>query len=64
MSRKCQISNKSANNAYSISHSHIRTKKRQQVNLQKKKIWSISKNKWIKVRLSTKAMKNLHKFNL
>ena len=64
MSRKCQISNKSANNAYSISHSHIRTKKIQQVNLQKKKIWSISQNRWIRMRISTKALKNLHKINL
>ena len=64
MSRKCQISSKSANNAYSISHSHIRTKKKQQVNLQKKKIWSISENRWIKMRISTKVLKNLHKINL
>ena len=64
MSRKCQMSDKSANNAYNISHSHIRTKRKQQVNLQKKKIWFMSKNRWIKMRLSTRAMKNLHKFNL
>ena len=64
MSKKCQISNKSANNAYSISHSHIRTKKIQQANLQKKKIWSISKNRWVRMRISTKALKSLHKVNL
>ena len=64
MSRKCQISGKLANNAYSISHSHIRTKRKQHVNLQKKKIWSISKNRWINMRISTKAMKNLYKINL
>jgi large subunit ribosomal protein L28 len=64
MSRKCQISNKSANNAYSISHSHIRTKKKQQINLQKKKIWSVSENRWIKMRISTKVLKSLHKIDL
>jgi len=64
MSRKCQISNKSANNAYSISHSHVRTKKIQQVNLQKKKIWSTSKNRWVRMRISTKVLKSLHKVNL
>ena len=61
MSKKCQITDKQANNAYSISHSHIRTKRLQHVNLQKKKIWSISKSKWIKMIVSTKAIKSRHK---
>nr|YP_009300561.1 ribosomal protein L28 [Campylaephora sungminbooi]AKU47480.1 ribosomal protein L28 [Campylaephora sungminbooi]ALN11927.1 ribosomal protein L28 [Campylaephora sungminbooi] len=61
MSKICQISGKKANNGYSISHSHIRTKKIQNVNLQTKKIWSIEKNNWIKVRISTKALKTLYK---
>nr|YP_010865300.1 ribosomal protein L28 [Campylaephora boydenii]WGT74205.1 ribosomal protein L28 [Campylaephora boydenii] len=61
MSKICQISGKKANNGYSISHSHIRTKKIQNVNLQTKKIWSIEKNSWIKVRISTKALKTLYK---
>ena len=37
MPKKCQISHRKANNAYSISHSHIRTKRSQNINLQKKK---------------------------
>lgn len=62
MSKICQISGKKANNGYSISHSHIRTKKRQNINLQSKKIWSIKKSKWIKVKLCTKALKTIYKF--
>lgn len=61
MSKVCQISGKRANNGYSISHSHIRTKKLQNVNLQNKKIWSIKKQKWVKVKISTKALKTLYK---
>ena len=61
MSKICQISNKKANNSYSVSHSHVRTKKLQNVNLQKKKIWSESKKRWITIRISTKALKTLHK---
>nr|QCI05071.1 ribosomal protein L28 [Callithamnion tetricum] len=64
MSKICQISSKKANNAYSVSHSHIRTKKRQQVNLQSKKIWSTRYKKWIKMRISTKAIKALHKLKI
>lgn len=64
MSKMCQISHKVANNGYSISHSHIRTKKKQNVNLQTKKIWSTRQNKWIKIKISTKALKALHKLKI
>nr|YP_009660675.1 50S ribosomal protein L28 [Corallina chilensis]QCS25623.1 50S ribosomal protein L28 [Corallina chilensis] len=60
MSKKCQISQRQANNGYSVSHSHIRTKKLQHINLQKKKIWSKRESRWIKIRISTKALKSRH----
>jgi len=63
MSKKCQLSNKHANNSYSVSHSHVRTKKIQEINLQKKRIWSLSQKRWIKMRISTKVIKSLHKIN-
>ncbi|MGB3513534.1 MAG: 50S ribosomal protein L28 [Microcoleaceae cyanobacterium] len=59
MSRKCQLTGKKANNAYSVSHSHIRTHKLQQANLQWKRIWWPQGNRWVKLRLSTKAIKTL-----
>nr|YP_009399283.1 ribosomal protein L28 [Kapraunia schneideri]ARW68889.1 ribosomal protein L28 [Kapraunia schneideri] len=61
MAKICEISGKTSNNGYQVSHSHIRTKKIQNINLKKKRIWSIKKKQWIKVRLSTKAMKSIHK---
>jgi len=64
MSKICIISKKKANNGYSISHSHVRTKKKQQVNLQNKKIWSINKKKWIKIKVCTKVIKSLNKINI
>ena len=64
MSKRCQITNKKANNAYAISHSHIRTKKLQHINLQKKRIWSKTRSSWVKVRISTKAMKRIMKINI
>nr|YP_010902454.1 ribosomal protein L28 [Hypnea nidifica]WCH54309.1 ribosomal protein L28 [Hypnea nidifica] len=63
MSKICQITGKTSNNGYTISHSHTRTKKIQQVNLQNKKIWSYKKKKWIKVRISTKALKSFYKLD-
>ncbi|MBD1908846.1 MULTISPECIES: 50S ribosomal protein L28 [Cyanophyceae] len=59
MSRKCQLTGKKANNAFAISHSHRRTKKLQEANLQSKRIWWSQGNRWVKLRLSTKAIKTL-----
>jgi large subunit ribosomal protein L28 len=64
MSRKCELTGKHANNAYSVSHSHRRTKKLQQANLQDKRLWWSQGNRWVKMRLSTKAIKTLEKKGL
>jgi large subunit ribosomal protein L28 len=59
MARKCTLTGKQANNAYAVSHSHRRTKKMQEANLQEKRVWSPQEKRWIKLRLSTKAIKTL-----
>ena len=61
MSKICYISGKKRNNGYSISHSHIRNKKIQNVNLQIKRIWSDEKQAWVKIKISTKALRTMHK---
>ncbi|WP_088890932.1 50S ribosomal protein L28 [Leptolyngbya ohadii] len=60
MSRRCQLTGKKANNAYAVSHSHRRTKKLQEVNLQEKRIWWEQGKRFVKLRLSTKAIKTLN----
>ncbi|BAZ44488.1 50S ribosomal protein L28 [Chondrocystis sp. NIES-4102] len=59
MGRRCQITGKKANNAMAVSHSHRRTKKLQGVNLQWKRVWWAEGNRWVRLRLSTKAIKTL-----
>jgi large subunit ribosomal protein L28 len=59
MSRVCQLTGKKANNAFAVSHSHRRTKKLQQANLQWKRIWWAEGNRWVRLRISTKAIKTL-----
>lgn len=61
MSRRCQLTGKKANNAMAVSHSHRRTKKLQQVNLQWKRVWWPEGNRFVRLRLSTKAIKTLEK---
>jgi large subunit ribosomal protein L28 len=64
MSRVCQLTGKKANNAMSVSHSHRRTKKLQQANLQWKRIWWAEGNRWVKLHLSTNAIKTLERKGL
>lgn len=59
MARKCQLTGKQANNAFAISHSHRRTKKLQEANLQWKRVWWAEGKRWVRLRLSTKAIKTL-----
>lgn len=59
MSRRCQLTGKQANNGFAVSHSHRRTKKLQEANLQWKRIWWSEGKRWVRLRLSTKAIKTL-----
>ncbi len=61
MARHCQLTGKKANNAFAVSHSHRRTKKLQEANLQWKRVWWPEGQRWVKLRLSTKAIKTLEK---
>ena len=64
MSRVCDLTGSKANNGMAVSHSHIRTKKLQQVNLQKRRLWWAEGKKWINIRISTKALKSIQKVGL
>ncbi|NJN48848.1 MAG: 50S ribosomal protein L28 [Alkalinema sp. RL_2_19] len=64
MSRRCQLTGKKANNAMAVSHSHIRTKKLQEVNLQWKRFWWPEGNRFVRLRVSTKAIKTIQKNGL
>jgi large subunit ribosomal protein L28 len=64
MSRVCQLTGKRANNGMAVSHSHVRTKKLQQVNLQERRLWWAEGNRFIKLRVSTKALRTIQKKGL
>ena len=59
MSRICQLTGKRANNGMAVSHSHRRTHKLQEANLQWKRIWWPQGNRFVRLKLSTKAIKNI-----
>ena len=59
--RRCQLTGKKALVGYKVSHSHRRSKKRQQPNLQSKRIWDPDKRVWLKLKISTSAIRTLDK---
>ena len=64
MSRVCQLTGTRANNGMAVSHSHIRTKKLQQANLQQRRLWWAEGNRWINIRITTRALKTIQKIGL
>lgn len=59
MARVCQLTKKRPNVANRVSHSNIKTKKRQLPNLQKKRIWYAEENRFVTLKLSTSALRTL-----
>lgn len=64
MSRRCQITGTGPMSGNNVSHANNRTRRRFLPNLQKKKVWLPEENKWITIRITTKAMKTLDKLGL
>ncbi|MEL6344793.1 MAG: 50S ribosomal protein L28 [Myxococcota bacterium] len=64
MARICKLTGKRPNTANKVSHSNIKTKKRQLPNIQTKRIWYEKEQRFVKLRLSTRAMRTLRKKSL
>ncbi len=64
MARRCQLTGKRPNTANKVSHSNIKTKKRQLPNLQTKRIWFEEEGRYVRLKLSTRALRTLSKKGL
>ena len=64
MARRCQLTGKRPNVANKVSHSNIKTKKRQLPNLQTKRIWYPEGNRFVTLKVSTRALRTLRKKGL
>jgi ribosomal protein L28 len=61
MARKCDISGKRTQVGNTISHSHIRTKRKFKVNLFKKKVYLPDENRYVTLKVSARMLKALNK---
>jgi large subunit ribosomal protein L28 len=61
MARVCEITGKRPQVGNNVSHANNKTKRRFYPNLQKKRFFIPEENKWITLKLSTKAIKTINK---
>jgi large subunit ribosomal protein L28 len=61
MSRVCQITGKRPRVGNNVSHANNKTKRKFYPNLQKKRFYVPSEDKWITLKVSTKALKTINK---
>lgn len=61
MSSKCQVTGRKPGYGKQVSHSHRRTSRRWEPNLQRRRYWLASENRWIRLRVSVKGMKVIDK---
>ncbi len=61
MSRVCELTGKKAMVGNNVSHAMNKTKRKFNVNLMKKRFYIPEEDKWITLRVSTSAIKNINK---
>lgn len=61
MSRVCELTGKKAMTGNNVSHALNRTKRKFNVNLTKKRFYIPEEDKWLTLRVSTSALKNINK---
>lgn len=64
MARKCIFTGKKPNVGNKVSHSHRKSKKRQLPNLQQKRLWWAEGERFVRVRVSVRAMRTIDRKGL
>ena len=61
MAKICQVTGKKPMSGNNVSHAHNKTRRRFLPNLQTKKFWVKSENKWVRLRVSAKGLRIIDK---
>jgi large subunit ribosomal protein L28 len=64
MARRCQLTGKGPLSGNRVSHSHKKTRHRQLPNVQHKRLYVPELGRWVKVKLSTRALRTVTKKGL
>jgi large subunit ribosomal protein L28 len=61
VSKVCQVTGKRTTTGNNVSHSNRKTRRRFQPNLHERRFWVASENRWVKLRVSTAALRTIDK---
>ena len=61
MSNICQVTGKKPSFGNTISHSHRKTRRRWDPNIQRQRFWVESEKRWVKLTVSAKGIKTINK---
>ena len=61
MSKVCQVTGKRPQSGNNVSHAHNKTRRRFLPNLQSKRFWLESENRWVRLRVSAAGMRIIDK---
>ena len=61
MARVCQVTGKAPMSGNNISHANNKTKRRFLPNLQRRRFWVESENRWVSMRLTNAALRTIDK---
>ena len=61
MARVCQVTGKAPMVGHNVSHANNKTKRRFLPNLQRRRFWVESENRWVSLRLTANALRTIDK---
>ncbi|MDX8399229.1 MAG: 50S ribosomal protein L28 [Gallionellaceae bacterium] len=61
MARVCQVTGKRPMSGNNVSHANNKTKRRFLPNLQRRRLWVESENRWVSIRLTNAALRTIDK---
>ncbi|MEI7569242.1 MAG: 50S ribosomal protein L28 [Alcaligenaceae bacterium] len=64
MARVCQVTGKAPMVGNNVSHANNKTKRRFLPNLQSRRFWVESENRWIRLRVTTNAIRTIDKLGI
>ncbi|MDH4143590.1 MAG: 50S ribosomal protein L28 [Acidimicrobiia bacterium] len=61
MSKICQVTGRKPSFGNAVSHSHRKTRRRWDPNVQKQRFWVPAERRWVTLRVSAKGIKTINK---
>jgi len=61
---QCDVTGKKNMNGHKVSHSNIKSKKTWTPNIQAKRVFDVETGRWVRLKLSTRALRSLNKMSL